>query len=182
MTKAELIDRIARSRDLPPDVTKKCIAEIVDIAFDELSSYFVRAKITRNQTPRFTMPGFGTFTKKRRAPRKGVNPQTLEPMQIAGYDTLDFKPGAELKQALNESRSVKSGSRRKSSGSTRRSKEGSGPKRAASGRRAAGIAGRRLKRRDELEFPDFDDNVLPEAPLQRSRGRRRRKNDDESTG
>ena len=54
MTKAELIERIARSRDLPPDVTKKEIAQILGIAFDELASYFARAKVTRRASPRFT--------------------------------------------------------------------------------------------------------------------------------
>lgn len=205
MTKAELIDRIARSRDLPPDVTKKCIAEILDIAFDELSTYFIRAKITRNQTPRFTMPGFGTFTKKRRAPRKGVNPQTLEPMEIPGYDTLDFKPGSELKQALANSRgarAAKSRGKAKSSASaakrtargqtkkatakrkstSKRSTKAPAKKAKTAARKTAPIGGRRLRRRDELEYAEFDDVRLPEAPLQRSRGRKRRKIDVDSTG
>ena len=43
MTKAELIERIARSRDLPPDITKKVIGQILDLAFGELATYFVRA-------------------------------------------------------------------------------------------------------------------------------------------
>ena len=101
MTKAELIEKIARSRDLPPDVTKKCIGQILDLAFDELGAYFVRARVTRSQCPRFTFPAFGTFTKKRRSERKGVNPRTLEPMTIDAAYTIDFRPGAELRQNLN---------------------------------------------------------------------------------
>jgi DNA-binding protein HU-beta len=101
MTKAELIERIARSRDLPPDVSKKCIAEILDVAFEELAGYFVRSRVTRAQTPRFSFPGFGTFTKKRRSARRGVNPRTLEPMQIDAAFTLDFRPSSELRDALN---------------------------------------------------------------------------------
>ena len=38
MTKAELIEKIARSRDLPSDVTKKCIGQILDLAFEELGA------------------------------------------------------------------------------------------------------------------------------------------------
>ncbi len=101
MTKAELIEKIARSRELPPDVTKKCIGQILDLAFDELGTYFVRAKVTRSQCPRFTFPGFGTFTKKKRSARNGVNPRTLEPMTIEAAYTIDFRPGTDLRQHLN---------------------------------------------------------------------------------
>lgn len=101
MTKAELIEKIARSRELPPDVTKKCIGQILDLAFEELGTYFVRAKVTRSQCPRFTFPGFGTFTKKKRSARKGVNPRTLEPMTIEAAYTIDFRPGTDLRQSLN---------------------------------------------------------------------------------
>lgn len=102
MTKAELIEKLARSRDLPPDVTKKCIGQILDLAFEELGAYFVRAKVTRSQCPRFTFPGFGTFTKKKRSARQGVNPRTLEPMTIDAAYTIDFRPGTELKNNLNQ--------------------------------------------------------------------------------
>jgi DNA-binding protein HU-beta len=101
MTKAELIEKIARSRELPPDVTKKCVGQILDLAFEELGTYFVRAKVTRSQCPRFTFPGFGTFTKKKRSARKGVNPRTLEPMTIEASYTIDFRPGTDLRQHLN---------------------------------------------------------------------------------
>ena len=101
MTKAELIEKIVRSRDLPPDLTKKCVQQILELAFAELSAYFVRAKVTRTQSPRFTFPGFGTFTKKKRSARRGVNPRTLEPMTIDAAFTIDFKPGVELRAGLN---------------------------------------------------------------------------------
>ena len=184
MTKAELIDRIARSRDLPPDVTKKCIAEILDVAFAELGAYFVRSKITRTSTPRFNFPGFGTFTKKKRAARKGVNPQTLEPMKIEACETIDFKPGSELKAALNGGKRGKgrrSTSRR--SGSSASRKRANSTSRTSNSRRKAGaIGGRRLRSREELEYVDFDEAKLPEAPLQRATGGRKRKKDLGSTG
>lgn len=101
MTKAELIEKIVRSRDLPPDITKKCVQQILEIAFGELAAYFVRAKVTRTQSPRFTFPGFGTFTKKKRSARRGVNPRTLEPIVIDAAFTIDFKPGVELRAGLN---------------------------------------------------------------------------------
>lgn len=101
MTKAELIDRIARSRELPPDLSKKLIGQILAVAFDELASYFARSRVTRSQSPRFTFPRFGTFTKKRRSARRGVNPRTLEPIQIEACNTLDFKASRELREAMN---------------------------------------------------------------------------------
>lgn len=101
MTKAELIDRIARSRELPPDISKKLIGQILAVAFDELASYFARSRVTRSQSPRFTFPRFGTFTKKRRSARRGVNPRTLEPIQIEACNTLDFKASRELRDGMN---------------------------------------------------------------------------------
>lgn len=101
MTKAELIERIARSRNLPPDITKKDIAAILGIAFEELAGYFAKAKVTRTSAPRFTFPRFGTFTKKKRPARRGVNPRTLEPMQIDASCTVDFKASKELRDQMN---------------------------------------------------------------------------------
>jgi DNA-binding protein HU-beta len=119
MTKAELIERIARSRDLPADMTKKCVAEVVDVAFGELAAYFARAKVTRSQNPRFTFPGFGTFTKKKRSARRGVNPRTLEPIEIDACVTLDFRPGRELRSAMNRGRTSRSGEKDHDDAATR---------------------------------------------------------------
>ncbi len=113
MTKAELIERIARSRALPPDITKKDIDKIVTLAFEELAGWFARAKVTRTQTPKFSFPRFGTFVKKRRSARRGVNPRTLEPMQIDAFYTLDFRTSGELRDAMNVARAGVDASRRR---------------------------------------------------------------------
>lgn len=159
MTKAELIERIARNRDLPPDVSKKCIAEILDITFAELSHYFVRSKVTRSNNPRFTFPKFGTFTKKKRKPRRGVNPRTLEPMEIEASSTLDFKPASALKTAMNDPKAGKSRAGRSKSKAKRKEAQGSR---------------RRLRSREEMDLEALEDEGLPDAPLQRAgRGGRR---------
>lgn len=101
MTKAELIERIARSRSLPADITKKDIDRIVTVAFEEIANYFARAKVTRTSSPKFSFPRFGTFVKKRRSARRGVNPRTLEPMNIDAFFTLDFRTSGELRDAMN---------------------------------------------------------------------------------
>lgn len=102
MTKQELIERIYRQKDLPPELTKKAVGQIVDAAFVEIGEYFVRAKVTRTAAPRFTYPGFGTFTKRKRGERVGRNPQTGEKLTIPAAVTVAFAPGVELRGQLNK--------------------------------------------------------------------------------
>lgn len=171
MTKAELIDRIARSRDLPPEVTKKIIAKILDLAFSELSGYFVRARVTRTSNPRFSYPKFGTFTKKQRSGRRGVNPRTLEPIEIEACETVDFKPSVELKRQMNEAANAKPEGARKKKAARTSSKRRPSP---------SGPGGRKLVTREEaeLELP-VAEPLLPDAPL-RKVARRRRDVEDSS--
>jgi nucleoid DNA-binding protein len=104
MTKAELIERIYRTKGLPPDLTKKTVALIVDAAFSEIGDYFVKSKVTRASLPKFTYPGFGTFTKRRRGERKGRNPQTGASITIPSSITVAFAPGLDLKALLNRAK------------------------------------------------------------------------------
>ncbi len=46
--------------------------------------------------------GFGTYSKKIRAAREGINPLTKQPMKIPAKTTVSFKPGSKLKEAVNE--------------------------------------------------------------------------------
>lgn len=126
MTKAELIERIARSRNLPPDITKKDIGQVLGIAFEELATYFAKARVTRTSSPRFTFPRFGTFTKKKRSARRGVNPRTLEPMQIDACCTVDFKASRELRESMNGP-SSKAGKSTKTAAKTKRTTKKAAP-------------------------------------------------------
>ena len=45
--------------------------------------------------------GFGTFSAKKRAARKGVNPLTGKPMSVPAKTVASFKAGSKLKDALN---------------------------------------------------------------------------------
>ncbi len=101
MTKQELIEKVASTPGLPPELTKKAVATLVDAVFAELGDYFIKARMSRRQTPRFTYPGFGTFTKKRKSGRAGRNPQTGAPIVIPPSVTVSFTPGQELKAFLN---------------------------------------------------------------------------------
>jgi DNA-binding protein HU-beta len=100
MTKQELIKRVARSPEVPTAMSRKAVAALVDAVFAELADYFIEARVGR-KAPRFTYPGFGTFTKKRRHSRSVRNPRTGEPIQIPETVTLAFQPGQELKADLN---------------------------------------------------------------------------------
>ena len=49
---------------------------------------------------RVQLMGFGTFEVKHRAARTGRNPQTKEPIEIPETNTVAFKAGKSLKDAL----------------------------------------------------------------------------------
>ncbi len=101
MTKAELIARVAARKDLPRDLTKKTVARLIEAAFTEIGDYFIRARPSRSSQPRFSYPGFGTFTKRRRGARVVRNPQNGAPITIPSQCTVVFAPGQELKRLLN---------------------------------------------------------------------------------
>jgi nucleoid DNA-binding protein len=105
MTKLELIERVYRAAQkqhgISPNLTKRAVQGIVDAVFDEISDYFVKSKVSMRAAPKFTYPGFGTFTKKRRSERTGRNPRTGEAITIPAAITLAFAPGLDLKLLLN---------------------------------------------------------------------------------
>ena len=92
MTKAELIERVAK--DAGPTVTKKQVTELVESVFEHLHKAIRKDK-------RFTYPGFGTWTIKKRARRKGRNPKTGEIIEIAPTKTVAFKPAPNFKASIN---------------------------------------------------------------------------------
>ena len=89
MTKAELIDTIARSTDQP----KKQVASTLDLAFEQIARSIRKDK-------RFWVPGFGTFSVRRRRARPGYNPRTQSPMTIPAARTIGFRPAPKLKKGL----------------------------------------------------------------------------------
>jgi integration host factor subunit beta len=110
MTKAELIERIAGRKDLPRDLTKKVVTQIVDAVFLEIGDYFIRARVGGRKPARLAYPGFGTFTKRRRLQRIGRNPRTGQPITIPSQTTVVFAPGQELRDLLNnDTRKVTAG-------------------------------------------------------------------------
>lgn len=90
MTKAELIEKIQESRT---DLSKKAVATLVDTLFDEVTRAIKKDK-------RFSLPGFGTFTVKKRKGRTGRNPQSGAEIKIPPSKTVGFKPAPALKKSL----------------------------------------------------------------------------------
>lgn len=107
MTKAELIERVHARKDLPRDLTKKTVSQLVDFVFTEMGDYFIRAKATRASGVKLTYPGFGTFSKRRRPQRIGRNPQNGSAITIPSQFTVTFLPGSELKGLLNRNTRAK---------------------------------------------------------------------------
>ena len=102
MTKADLIERVAKRKDVPRELTKKAVAQVVDAIFMEVGDFFIRSRGGR-KSARFSYPRFGTFSKRRRNARPVRNPQNGERMMIPQQVTIVFSPGQDLRQLLNDS-------------------------------------------------------------------------------
>jgi len=57
-------------------------------------------KALKKKGGKVTLVGFGTFSKIHRKARKGRNPQTGEPIKIKATNTVKFKAGKKLKDAV----------------------------------------------------------------------------------
>lgn len=99
MTKAELLTKVSEKVSQKVEgVSKKQVSETVDALFETL----MEVLCTEDEAAsRFSYPGFGTFTVKNRAARKGHNPHTGEEITIKASKAVSFKAAAALKTKLN---------------------------------------------------------------------------------
>ena len=90
MTKAELVEKMAKD------------AGISKTAANTALNSFTAAitKALKKKEGKVTLVGFGTFSKVRRKARKGRNPQTGEAIKIKASNSVKFKPGKALKDAV----------------------------------------------------------------------------------
>ncbi len=96
MNKAELANRIAARLNLP----KKTAEDVVEL-FEEI----ITAELVAGGE--VTIAGFGTFSARERAGRKGVNPQNpSETIDIPSVTVPKFKAGKALKDSLKGKRKV----------------------------------------------------------------------------
>jgi DNA-binding protein HU-beta len=90
MNKTELISRVAESSE----ITKKDATKFVDAVFEAITD-------SLRSGEKVQLLGFGNFEVRPRSARKGRNPQTGEEIQIPASKTPAFKPGKQLKEAVN---------------------------------------------------------------------------------
>ena len=90
MTKAELIDQMAKDAGISKAAAGKALASFLDGV----------TKGLKKKDGKVTLVGFGTFAKVRRKARKGRNPQTGEPLKIKARNAVTFKAGKKLKDAV----------------------------------------------------------------------------------
>lgn len=87
--KSDIIDHISGG-----DLTKKQASEVFDAIFDTITN-------SLSGGDRVSIAGFGSFSISERAERTGRNPRTGEPIHIPASKGVRFKPGKELKEAVN---------------------------------------------------------------------------------
>jgi integration host factor subunit beta len=91
MTKAELVEDVAREAEM----TKKDAERLVEIVFESIID-------TLNQGEKIELRGFGSFRVRERGARRGRNPKTGDPVSIPAKRVPYFKPGKELKELIND--------------------------------------------------------------------------------
>jgi integration host factor subunit beta len=91
MTKAELVEDVARAAEL----TKKDAERLVEIVFESIIE-------TLNHGEKIELRGFGSFRVRERGARRGRNPKTGDPVSIPAKRVPYFKPGKELKELIND--------------------------------------------------------------------------------
>lgn len=89
MTKAELVEGIARQTKLSKADSERAVNAFISIA-----------KATIRRDGRFPLAGFGTFVLVNRKARTGRNPQTGQPIQIKASRVVRFRPGKELSESV----------------------------------------------------------------------------------
>lgn len=91
MTKAELVDEVARVAEL----AKKDAQVIVETVFQSIVDALKNGD-------GIELRGFGSFRFRYRGQRRGRNPKTGTPVDIPAKRTPYFKPGKALKEIINQ--------------------------------------------------------------------------------
>lgn len=89
MTKNDLIEKVAKKANL----TKRAAADAVNSTFDLIQDNYVRGEKT-------VISGFGTFLIRKRAARRGRNPQTGQIIQLPGKKLPSFSAGKTIKRLI----------------------------------------------------------------------------------
>jgi len=90
MNKSELIEHVAMNAD----ITKASAARALDAVITGVTRTLKKGGVV-------AITGFGTFSTGKRAARTGRNPRTGAAIKIKAAKVPKFKPGKNLKDALN---------------------------------------------------------------------------------
>ena len=90
MNKTDLIDSVAAKTKM----TKKASEQAINAVFGSMEESLAKQD-------KVQIIGFGTFEVRKRAQRKGRNPQTGESIQIPARRVPGFKAGKELRARVN---------------------------------------------------------------------------------
>ncbi|MCF2900896.1 HU family DNA-binding protein [Pseudoalteromonas sp. OFAV1] len=85
MNKSQLIEAISKEAEVSKSVAESCLNAFMST---------IESEVKEGNT--VSLIGFGTFSLKERAARKGRNPQTGEELHIAAKKLASFKPGSSL--------------------------------------------------------------------------------------
>ncbi len=91
MNKAELIAAIAAKTGETKKAAEEIVNAFVDVVTEELKN-----------GEKVQLVGFGSFEVRKRAARKGRNPQTKEEIKIPASKAPVFKAGKALKETVND--------------------------------------------------------------------------------
>ena len=90
MNKEELVQEVAKKAN----VTQKEVAEVLSALVDTIQTTVAKGN-------KVTLVGFGTFEPRKRAARKGRNPQTGKEIKIAAKTVPAFSAGKKFRTAVN---------------------------------------------------------------------------------
>jgi len=90
MRKNELVSVVADKANLSSQKANN----VIDIIFAEITHALSREDAV-------SLPGFGCFSQRHRRARAGRSPKTGEPIAIPASNSVGFKPGKALKDAVN---------------------------------------------------------------------------------
>lgn len=91
MRKPELVAAVAEKAD----ISKEQAGHVLNAILDEIT-----AALADNDS--VTLIGFGSFSQRHRGARTGRNPQTGQPLDIKASTTVAFKPGKQLREAVDQ--------------------------------------------------------------------------------
>lgn len=94
MIKSQLIASLAAKMTHLPE---KQVTDSINLILDLMGQAVVHGQ-------RVEIRGFGSFSRRYRAPRNAHNPKTGEKVRTKEKFTLHFKPGKELRERVNTSR------------------------------------------------------------------------------